>query len=77
MESIQKVVSQNFFLDIVVRLQNMFGMNLTFYEKMIKKGINQVEKEIKERNLSFRWYRYEITQLTNGAVAILLYGDLK
>ena len=77
MITIQKVVSRNFILDFVTSIQNMLGMNLTMYEKMIKKGISQVQDELKSQRIEMAWYRYEITQLTNGAVAIMLYGDKK
>ena len=77
MINIQKVVSRNFILDIVARLQNLVGLNLTSYEKMIDKGMQQIQDEIKERKIKVKWYRYEISQLTNGAVAIVFYGDEK
>jgi len=73
--TITKIVSRNFILDIVARIQNMFGMNLTSYEKMVEKGMQQIKEELSSKELN--WYRYEITQLTNGAVSITLYGDLK
>jgi len=75
MISITKVVTRNFILDFVVRIQNLVGVNLTAYEKMIQNGIKQCTDELKENNITLKWYRYEITQLTNGAIAILLYGD--
>ncbi len=77
MITIQKVVSRNFILDFVTTIQNLLGKNLTIYEKMIDKGINQVKAELKKKNIKMKWYRYEITQLTNGAVAIVFYGDKK
>ncbi len=77
MINIQKVVSRNFILDIVAKLQNLVGLNLTSYEKMIDKGIQQIQDELKERKIKVKWYRYEISQLTNGAVAIVFYGDEK
>jgi len=73
--TITKVVSRNFIMDIISRMQNMFGMNLTSYEKMVNKGMKQIKEELKDNELN--WYRYEITQLTNGAISITLYGDLK
>ncbi len=75
MITIQKVVSRNFILDFVTSIQNLLGMNLTTYEKMIEKGIEQIKEELKKKKLTMKWYRYEITQLTNGAVAIVFYGD--
>lgn len=76
-KTITKVVSRNFILDIFSGIQNMFGQNLSAYEKMVNKGMEQIKEEITQQKLIFAWYRYEITQLTNGAVSITLYGDLK
>jgi len=75
--TITKVVSRNFIMDIVSRFQNMFGMNLTSYEKMVDRGMQQIKDELKEDKIKLDWYRYEITQLTSGAVSITLYGDSK
>ncbi len=75
--TITKVVTRNFIMDIVAQLQNLIGSNLTSYERMIDKAIAQIEEELEERKIKLKWYRYEITQLTNGAVAIMLYGDEK
>ncbi len=72
---ITKVVSRNFIIDIVAKFQNTFGLNLTGYEKMIEKGTNQIKEELESKKIKLGWYRYEITQLTNGAVSITLYGD--
>ncbi len=77
MINIQKVVSRNFIMDMVSSLQNMVGMNLTSYEKMIDKAIQQINQELKDKKIKVKWYRYEITQLTNGAVAVVFYGDEK
>ena len=70
-----KVVTRNFVMDFVAKIQNLFGSNLTSYEKMIEKATDQIEEELFDRDVEMEWYRYEITQLTNGAVAVLLYGD--
>ena len=75
--TITKVVSRNFIMDIVASMQNFFGLNLTGYEKMVNKGMDQIKIELEQKNLDLNWYRYEITQLTNGAVSITLYGDSK
>jgi len=75
--TITKVVTRNFVLDIMASMQNMFGMNLTSYEKMVNKGMEQIKDEMDEQGIKLEWYRYEITQLTNGAVSITLYGDTK
>ena len=70
---INKTVTRNFIWDIIANMQNFFGMNLTSYEKMVDKAMNQIKKELGERRLS--WFRYEITQLGNGALSITLYGE--
>ena len=75
--SITKVVTRNFIMDIVSSMQNFFGLNLTSYEKMVQRGIEQIKEEIDEKKIKLEWYRYEITQLTNGAVSITFYGDEK
>ena len=77
MITIQKVVSRNFIFDFITSIQNLLGMNLNKYEDMIAKGIMQIENELKEKNIEMSWYRYEVTQLTNGAIAIMFYGDKK
>lgn len=64
-----------FIWDFIARWQNIFGLNLTSYEKMVEKGIKQIKEEIKQRKIKLKWYRYEISQLTNGALTIMLYGD--
>lgn len=75
--TIQKVVTKNFIVDIIGNFQNLLGLNIKGYETMIQKGVKQIEEELKDNGIELKWYRYEITQLTNGAMAIMLYGDKK
>ena len=77
MINITKVVTKNFIMDIIAKVQNIFGANLSAYESMIDKGIQQIKDELKKKKIKLKWYRYEITELTNGAVAIVMYGDKK
>lgn len=72
---ITKVVSKDFLTDFFTRIQNMFGVNLTSYEKMIDKGMKQIKDEL--GNKKMKWYRYEISELTSGAMAIVFYGETK
>ena len=72
---INKTVSRNFVMDIVAGIQNTFGMNLTTYEKMVDKAMEQIKEELGDRELL--WFRYEITQLTSGALSVTLYGECK
>lgn len=62
-------------MDMVASVQNFFGMNLTSYEKMVDKAMQQIRKELLQHNLE--WYRYEITQLGKGALSITIYGETK
>ncbi len=75
--TITKVVSRDFITDFIASFQNMVGANLTGYEKMVNKGMRQIQEVLVKDNIKLSWYRYEITQLTNGAVSITLYGDKK
>lgn len=75
--TIIKVVARNFLIDFLAQVQNIFGANITGYEKMIDKAVEQIKEELTELGIELAWYRYEITQLTNGAVAVMLYGDMK
>ncbi len=75
--TITKVVSRNFIMDIVARFQNMIGHNLTSYENMVNKAMNQIRHELEDNDIKLNWYRYEITQLTSGAVSVTLYGDIE
>lgn len=75
--TITKVVSKNFVLDFWSRVQNLIGQNLTAYEKMSEEGIKQIETELRAKDIQLSWFRYEITQLTNGALMIMLYGEQK
>lgn len=60
-------------MDIIANMQNFFGLNLTSYEKMVSNGIEQIKKEIEGKKI--KWFRYEITQLGNGALSITFYGE--
>ena len=73
--TITKVVSRDFITDFIAKFQNLIGSNLTGYEKMVQKGTNQIQEELNNKKIKLEWYRYEITQLTNGAVSITIYGD--
>ena len=72
---INKTVSRNFIMDFVASIQNTFGLNLTSYEKMIDKAMEQIKNELGNRKL--KWYRYEIAQLSKGVLSVTLYGDLE
>ncbi len=73
--TITKVVSRNFIMDVVAKFQNLVGANLTSYERMIDSAMKQISDELETKEIKLNWYRYEITQLTNGAVSVTLYGD--
>lgn len=75
--TLTKVVSRNFIMDFLASFQNLVGANLTSYEKMIAKGMKQIKDEMKKNKINLVWFRYEVTQLTNGAVSITIYGEMK
>ena len=77
MITITKVVTRNIIMYIVANIQNILGMNLKSYEDMIDKGIKEIEEELEEKKIKLKWFRYEMNQLTNGAMAIMLYGEKK
>ncbi len=70
-----RVVTSNFFVDFIAKIKNMFGLRLSKYEEMIKKAKDEIWLELKEQKIELKWYRYEISQLTNGAMVIMLYGE--
>ena len=72
-----RVVTKFFVIDIINAVKNALGMRLTKYEDMILKAQEEIWKEIEEEEIKLEWYRYEISQLTNGAMTIMLYGDRK
>ena len=72
-----RVVSRFFIADIIARIKNSLGMRIEQYEKMIQKAQDDIWKEIESEGLELNWFRYQITELTNGAIVIMLYGDTK
>ncbi len=70
-----RVVTRNFFVDFIAKIKNMFGLRLNRYEEMIKKAKDEIWLELKEQKIELKWYRYELSQLTNGAMVIMLYGE--
>jgi uncharacterized protein YbjQ (UPF0145 family) len=73
--TITKVVTRNFILDFVSKIQNLIGINLSFYERMVQKGTDQIEKEILAKGYKLKKYEYQITQLNNDAIVVMLYGE--
>jgi len=72
-----RVVTRNILMDFVATVQNLLGMNLSFYEKMISEATESINKELDEKKIKMNWYRYEMSQLTNGAVVVMFYGERK
>lgn len=72
---INKTVTRNFIMDIVANLQNMLGLNLSSYEKMVDRAMKSIQEELTGREIKLKWFRYEITQLNRGALSITLYGE--
>ena len=72
---ISRVVTRNVVIDFVAKIQNVMGRRMSGYEKMIDNGTVEIWKEVKERKLKMKWYRFQMTQLSNGAIALLFYGE--
>lgn len=72
-----RVVTKFFVVDIINRVKNALGMRLNKYEDMIKEAQEDIWNELKEENISLKWHRYEISQLTNSAIVVMLYGERK
>ena len=72
---ISRVVSRNFIVDFVAKVQNLVGARLSGYERMVNEGTDEIMKEVAKKNLKMKWYRIEMTQLNNDAIALLFYGE--
>lgn len=72
-----RVVTKFFVVDIINSIKNALGMRLTKYEDMITKAQNEIWEELRKEKIELKWHRYEISQLTNGAMTIMLYGERK
>ena len=72
---ISRVVTRNFVVDFVAQVQNLLGRRMSGYEKMIDNGSTDIWKEVHERKLKMVWYRFQMTQLNNDAIALLFYGE--
>jgi len=70
-----RVMTRGFVIDIIARIKNALGMRISQYEELITKAQKELWDEIKEEKIDLRWHRYEITQLTTGALVIMLYGE--
>lgn len=72
-----RVMTRFFVVDIIASVKNFLGMRIEQYEDLIKKAQKEIWEEIKTEGLELSWFRYEITELTNGAIVIMLYGEKK
>ena len=72
-----RVVTKFFIIDIINSVKNALGMRLTKYEDMIKKAQKEIWEELEQEKIKLSWHRYEISQLTNGAMVVMLYGERK
>jgi len=70
-----RVVTRFFVVDIINRVKNALGMRLTKYEDMISTTQKEIWDELKQEKIELKWHRYEISQLTNGAMVVMLYGE--
>jgi len=72
-----RVTTRGIIPDIIARVKNTLGMRISEYESMIQKMQDEIWQEIEDEGLDLKWFRYEISQLTTGAMVIMLYGEVK
>jgi uncharacterized protein YbjQ (UPF0145 family) len=72
-----RVVAKNFVSDIMASIRNFLGGRISQYEDMVFRAQNDIWEEVSKENLKIKWYRFEISQLTNGAIVIMFYGELE
>lgn len=72
-----RVMSRFFVTDIIARVKNALGMRIQQYEDMLDKAKEDIWQELESENITLKWFRYEITELTNGAIVVMLYGERK
>ena len=72
-----RVVSKMFIADMIASVKNTLGLRINQYEDMLEKAKAEMWEELKTEKLELKWYRYEISQLTTGAMVVMLYGEAK
>ena len=72
---VQKVVTRNFIADFIAQIQNLAGKRMRTYERMMDDGVKACWADIAEQKIKVKWYRVQITDLTQGAIAIMIYGE--
>jgi len=72
-----RVVTKFFIIDIINSVKNALGMRLIKYEDMIAEAQKEIWEELQQEKIKLSWHRYEISQLTNGAMVVMLYGERK
>ena len=66
-----RVVTRNFIKDFIGNLQNILGKRITTYEAMINVAIKSCLEELGTIDNT----KIEISELTGGSMAIVVYGE--
>ena len=66
-----RVVTRNFIKDFIGNLQNILGKRITTYEAMINVAIKSCLEELGKIDNT----KIEISELTGGSMAIVVYGE--
>lgn len=69
------VVTKNLIRDWLAGIKNLLGLRLTSYEDVINEAIEELIKDMKSKG-KMNWYRLSINEITNGAIMIIIYGDV-
>ena len=72
-----RVMTRGFIIDLLASIKNFLEMRINQYEDLVIKGKKEIWDELKKEKVNLKWFRYEISQLTNGAMVIMLYGEKK
>ena len=70
-----RVMTRSFVIDIIAKIKNSLGMRIEQYESLLTTAKNEIFEELNREGIKLKWYRYEISQLTSGAMVIMLYGE--
>ena len=73
---ITRVISKNFITDFVQQMRNIVGGRMKSYEKMLDVEIKDAFEELYKVYPSVFNTNFRIQQFTQGAMAIIVYGDL-
>lgn len=70
-----KVMSRNFISDFFGGLRNIIGGEIKTYTKLVEQTIKELYDSLLEKHGELRNVRIETSELTNGAIQIIVWGE--